>query len=144
MKVTPGRQKPYLCQDGVKVPRFVGLLLMLKELFTPTRWRKLRGRIKPGTHKRQRVTYPKRPGNLGGKREASPYEKIKRENVPSRYTLDSTPPRIVTAAVLGPNVLARNHFPNVLDVPEINLTEEEALRLTIKDQERKLRRMYGK
>lgn len=140
MKFAPGRKKPYPCDDGYKPPPFQGLLQMLKALFTPTRWRKLRGRMKPGTYERRKVIIPK-PERAGRGKGLSAWQKVKMEAESSPYTLDSTPPRITTAVTLGPDALARNFFPD-LEPPTVSLTEEDALRLTIKDQERKLRNMY--
>lgn len=132
----PGRQKPYPCQPEERLPVFQGLLALLKPLFSKKRWRELRGRIKPGTHKREKSFYtsqqPKRKGGL------SAWQEAKVSTDPCGLEIVSESPRIVTTSIYGPNVLARNHFPDVLEAPPVTLSEREALRLTIEDQRRKL------
>jgi hypothetical protein len=139
LQVKPGRQKSYPCQE----PRrwvFEGLLGLLKRLFSKKRWRELRGRIKPGTHRRERSSYAleKKKRGIG----SSGWQKAKRETEWSGREIDSESPRIVTTALHGPNVLARNFFPDVLEAPPITLSERDALRLTIEDQRRKLLRQF--
>lgn len=139
LQVKSGRQKGYPCQEKQKWV-FEGLLELLKRLFSKKRWRELRGRIKPGTHKREKSSYvPERKKREMG---SSGWQKAKRETQGSGREIDSESPRIVTTALHGPNVLARNFFPDVLEAPPINLSEREALRLTIEDQRRKLLRQF--
>ncbi len=75
---------------------------------------------------------------------SSGWQKARREVVPSGREIDSESPRIVTTALYGPNVLARNFFPDVLETPPVTLSEREALRLTIEDQRRKLLQQFKK
>ena len=135
----PGKQKGYPCDKGWK-GALPSLLELLRRLFSKKKWRELRGRIKPGTHKRVKSGYPAERI----KRQAGPsaWQTAKRTTEPSGYEIDSESPRIVTSAIYGPNAMARNFFPDVLECPRINLTEKEALRLTIEDQRHKLRKMY--
>lgn len=136
----PGKQKPYPCQPPDRFPVFKGLLGLLKPLFSKKRWRELRGRIKPGTHKREKSNYqPPRTKRQGG---LSAWQEARKDTEPCGLEIASDSPRIVTTAIYGPNVLARNHFPDVLEAPPVTLSEREALRLTIEDQRRKLRRMF--
>lgn len=53
----------------------------------------------------------------------------------------STPPRIAVAEKFGPNVLARTFFPNIMEVPKVTLTSEDAERL---EQERVERKLSGR
>jgi hypothetical protein len=140
LSVKGGRQKGYPCQPEEKFPIFQGLLSLLQRLFSKKRWRELRGRIKPGTHRREKSGYKaeRNKRQMG----SSGWQKARREVVPSGREIDSESPRIVTLVVHGPNVLARNFFPDVLEAPPINLSEREALRLTIEDQRRKLLRQF--
>ena len=139
LQVKPGRQKAYPCQEPEKWV-FEGLLGLLKRLFSKKRWRELRGRIKPGTHRREKSSYvpEKKKRGIG----SSGWQKAKRETEGSGREIDSESPRIVTLALHGPNVLARNFFPDVLEAPPVNLSEREALRLTIEDQRRKLLQQF--
>jgi hypothetical protein len=118
----------------------VSLLDLLRRLFSKKRWRELRGRIKPGTHKRVKVIY--RPERQKRQKGPSAWQTAKRTTAPSGLEISSESPRIVTSAIYGPNAMARNFFPDVLECPRITLTEKEALRLTIEDQRHKLRKMY--
>jgi len=136
----PGRQKGYPCQPKEKAPAFEGLLGLLRRLFSKKRWRELRGRIKPGTHRRVKSGY--KPERRKRQMGSSAWQKAKRETPSCGREIDSESPRIVTAAVYGPNVLARNFFPDVLEAPPVNLSEREALRLTIEDQRRKLLQQF--
>jgi hypothetical protein len=140
LSVKGGRQKGYPCQPEEKFPIFQGLLGLLKRLFSKKRWRELRGRIKPGTHRREKSGYKaeRKKRQMG----SSGWQIAKRETEGSGREIDSESPRIVTLAVYGPNVLARNFFPDVLEAPPVNLSEREALRLTIEDQRRKLLRQF--
>jgi hypothetical protein len=136
----PGRQKGYPCEEGWR-PMALSLLDLLRRLFTKKRWRELRGRIKPGTHKRVKASY--QPERVKRQKGSSAWQTARRTTAPSGYEISSESPRIVTSAIYGPNALARNFFPDVLEAPRITLTEQEALRLTIEDQRHKLRKMYG-
>lgn len=140
----PGRQKGYPCQEAKALTpwKFAGLLDLLKLLFSKKRWRELRGKIRPGTHKRVKSTY--RPERNKRQMGSSGWQKARREVVPSGREIDSESPRIVTTALYGPNVLARNFFPDVLEAPPVTLSEREALRLTIEDQRRKLLQQFRK
>lgn len=142
LQVRGGRQKGYPCQPKEKFPVFEGLLGLLKRLFSKKRWRELRGRIKPGTHRREKSGYKpeKRMRQMG----SSAWQKAKRETPDCGREIDSESPRIVTTALYGPNVLARNFFPDVLEAPPVTLSEREALRLTIEDQRRKLLQQFKK
>ena len=137
--VKPGRQKGYPCQEKEKWV-FQGLLSLLQRLFSKKRWRELRGRIKPGTHRREKSSYvPERKKRQIG---SSGWQIARRETEKSGREIDSESPRIVTTALYGPNVLARNFFPDVLEAPPVTLSEREALRLTIEDQRKKLLRQF--
>lgn len=142
LQVRGGRQKGYPCQEKAKFPVFEGLLGLLSRLFSKKKWRELRGRIKPGTHKREKSGYKaeKKKRQMG----SSGWQKAKRETESSGREIDSESPRIVTTALYGPNVLARNFFPDVLEAPPVTLSEREALRLTIEDQRRKLLQQFKK
>jgi len=131
----PGRQRRYPCDDGKKW-KFAGLLGMLKRLFSKKKWREMRGRIKPGTHKREKSAYkpPKNERQTG----LSAWRIARMTTKSSGREIDSEPPRVVTTALYGPNAMARNFFPDVLEAPPVTLDEREALRLTIEDQKRKL------
>jgi|LakMenEpi13Sep09_1017268.scaffolds.fasta_scaffold09359_1 hypothetical protein len=135
----PGKQKSYPCEEAFRAP-LLSLLELLKKLFSKKRWRELRGRMKPGTHRREKASY--RPERVKRQKGPSAWQTARRTTVPSGYEISSESPRIVTAAIYGPNAMARNFFPDVLESPRIQLTEKEALRLTIEDQRRKLRKMY--
>lgn len=144
LQVKGGRQKGYPCQEAKTLTpwKFIGLLDLLKRLFSKKRWRELRGRIKPGTHRREKSGY--RPERKRRQMGSSGWQKAKRETEGSGREIDSESPRIVTTAIYGPNVLARNFFPDVLEAPPVNLSEREALRLTIEDQRRKLLQQFKK
>lgn len=70
------------------------------------------------------------------KRNTSLYEA--RREYESPETIMSPSPRIVTAAKFGPNVLARPYFPEIFEAPDVNITEEEAIRLTQEEQIKQL------
>jgi hypothetical protein len=135
----PGKQKSYPCEEGQRGV-FPSLLDLLKRLFSKKRWRELRGRIKPGTHRREKSGY--KAERVKRQKGSSGWQTAKRTTEPSGLSIDSESPRIVTSAIYGPNAMARNFFPDVLECPRITLTEKDALRLTIEDQRHKLRKMY--
>lgn len=144
LSVKPGRQKGYPCQEAKTLTpwKFEGLLELLQLLFSKKRWRELRGRIKPGTHRREKSSY--KPEKKKRQMGSSAWQKARRETQSCGREIDSESPRIVTTALHGPNVLARNFFPDVLEAPPVNLSEKEALRLTIEDQRRKLLQQFRK
>lgn len=135
----PGKQRGYPCDEGWK-GALPSLLELLKRLFSKKKWRELRGRIKPGTHKRVKSAY--QAERKRRQKGPSAWQTARRTTAPSGLSIDSESPRIVTSAIYGPNAMARNFFPDVLECPRITLTEKEALRLTIEDQRHKLRKMY--
>lgn len=139
LSVKPGRQKPYPCYQG-RFPAFQGLVELLKRLFTKKRWRELRGKIKPGTHRREKSAYqPERKQRQTG---SSGWQKARRETKSCGLEIESESPRIVTATLYGPDALARNFFPDVLEAPLVTIDEREALRLTIEDQRNKLLQQF--
>lgn len=139
LSVKPGRQKSYPCHQG-SFPTFQGLLGLLKRLFTKKRWRELRGRIRPGTHKRYKDEY--RPEKKTRQIGSSGWQMARKETQSCGLEIQSESPRIVTSAIYGPDVLARNFFPDVLEAPLVTIDEREALRLTIEDQRNKLRQQF--
>lgn len=75
----------------------------------------------------------------GGGNIDTPWRKARRSVKPIGETIVSTPPQIVTAITHGPDALARNFFPDVLEAPHIDMSEEEAIELTLNEQRRRMK-----
>lgn len=121
---------------------YIGLFRLLRQNTPKKIWKKIQRRR--GHHSKrnpnEKLHYPEIvPQELFDK-QRNPYEHVLHGiyRTDRDETLQTISPRVMTAAVHGPDVLARPFFPQVLSMPEVSLTEEEAIELTKKQQASRL------
>lgn len=131
---TPGRpRKP------IEPLSFRSLFHLLKAITPKRLWKKYRRPrgYSPETHKRVPLTLPPKPA--APFYVPSPWRELRKEHKGEEWLI-TTSPRIATQVHHGPSALLRPFFPDVLEAPQSNLTEDEATLLTIEQQARRLSR----